>query len=160
MIGGTYLHPDLEAHRDNLALLGRIGSIIQASDLPFILFGDMNMPPEAFEKIGFHARLRARIVATDSNTCRQGRGSKIDYAIVSDSLCCLLDDLHTVEAPFGPHLALRLRLRAPDASQHKLVQDMGDRVPREVSGRSFAVRSIIGNGSTSPQLEERVGSGR
>lgn len=44
--------------------------------------GDWNMTPEEMAASGFPTFIRVTIVHTGGITCRQGRGTIIDYAVV------------------------------------------------------------------------------
>ena len=72
----------------NLELLEEIELITKKGKLPFILLADFNVEPEEWNKLAWLERNGAAIIQPEGveATCRKGRGTLIDYAIVSKNI--------------------------------------------------------------------------
>lgn len=79
--------------------------------VPFILLADFNEDPHTLAEPSWGSLLRATFVAPSHVTCRQGNGSIIDFALISDCLVPSVTSLESVTCvDFGPHNFLALSL--------------------------------------------------
>jgi len=92
--------------------------------IPFILLADFNVPYEALKDEEWIADLAAVAVAPSgcTTTCHQGKGSLIDFMIISDQLLgYIISFVAITDVPWGPHDGLMLTLaRNPKASMSRL----------------------------------------
>ena len=88
--------------------------------MPFILYGDFNVPPQTLIDSGFADTVNATVMHTDQTTCKVGKTcSNIDYFLVSKSLVPLIAHIKVhMRPPFGPHFALELALRRSATQLH------------------------------------------
>jgi len=111
---GGELHEIIKAIRKNTGN-GRI---------PFILLADFNVPYEALKDEEWIADLAAVAVAPSgcTTTCHQGKGSLIDFMIISDQLLgYIISFVAITDVPWGPHDGLMLTIaRNPKASMSRL----------------------------------------
>ena len=99
----------------NLELLEEIELITKKGKLPFILLADFNIEPEEWSKLAWLERNGAAIIRPEGveATCRKGRGTLIDYAIVSKNIVPIIKSCQGVpEVPWAPHIGLRLVINA------------------------------------------------
>ena len=91
----------------NWQRLLRAGEVLRHFQLPFILGGDFNVPPEVLTASGWLNGVHGRLQAPWGGTCRsaEGRWSTIDYFVVSRQLIRAVEAVHTVGSePPKPHL--------------------------------------------------------
>ena len=128
VLSGYARDGDIKELLDEVAIVTRNGSI------PFVLGADFNKSPQQVEAAAETRLLRA-VVMTPTNaevTCHQGKGSMIDFFLVSDVLAQMVDSVlvaRDVEPPWGPHdgLVLTLDKKAIDIKVRELV--VPDRLP-------------------------------
>ena len=99
----------------NLELLEEIEVITKRGKLPFILLADFNIEPEEWSKLAWLERNGAAVIRPEGveATCRKGRGTLIDYAIVSKNIVPLVKSCQGVpKVPWAPHIGIRLVISA------------------------------------------------
>ena len=103
--------------------------------IPFIIMADFNIPFETMKEQQWVSDLRAVAFAPTGGdiSCHLGRGSLIDYAIVSLQLVGYVAELALVtDVPWGPHDGLRLMLeRDPMAARVRMVPHKAKRLRPE-----------------------------
>ena len=109
-------------HRGGLDwdVLGTVAAITRGGVLPFILYGDFNVPPQTLIESGFPDTINAAVMHTGQTTCKVGKAcSNIDYFLVSKPLVSLIAHIKVhMRPPFGPHFALELALRRSAKQLH------------------------------------------
>jgi hypothetical protein len=110
----------------NVAKLTNLLVDIKALGLPFLIGGDLNLPPQTFAQLTtWLDDAEADIVAPPLVTCTSGRGRTLDYLLVSRSILPLVTDVGLdPRASWSPHVGLEVSLDAcPKAHKvRKLVQ--------------------------------------
>ena len=97
LVGAVYLRPGAESEQDSLMALAEAAAVVRKTGLPFVLAGDFNRRPEAFMRLGWAQRLRARVVAPSVDTATtRCPTSLIDYFIVSDRIKHLIDSVNVL----------------------------------------------------------------
>ena len=132
VLSGYARDGDIKELLDEVALVTRNGCI------PFVLGADFNRSPQQVEAAAETRLLRA-VVMTPTNaeaTCHQGKGSMIDFFLVSDVLAQMVDSVlvaRDVDPPWGPHdgLILTLDKKAIDIMVRELV--VPERLPKRVT---------------------------
>ena len=79
-----------------------------------IAMGDYTIKAEELEASGILKALGLTLIKADnaSKTCASGKGSCIDYALVTSKFTEAIVDLNTEEVvPWGPHYGLRIRFK-------------------------------------------------
>ena len=79
-----------------------------------IAMGDYNIRADELEASGILKALGLTLIRADNTdiTCTSGKGSCIDYALVTSGFTDAIVDLKAVKAvPWGPHFGLRIRFR-------------------------------------------------
>ena len=79
-----------------------------------MIWGDYNIRAEELEASGILKALGLTLVKADnsSTTCTSGKGSCIDYALVTSGFTEAIVDMKAVKVvPWGPHYGLRIRFR-------------------------------------------------
>jgi hypothetical protein len=115
--------------QDNLEILAEIRAFVKFWQIPFIIGGDFNLPPEDLIDSGFEVEISGEIrqVKTPDgealHTCTSGSGRVLDYFIVATSILAATSqpeiDLTT---PWRPHSGIELTVhRTPRALQARLL---------------------------------------
>ncbi len=96
-----------------LTLLRQVALATGHGRSPFILLADFNVPPDVLEQDEALAALDAVVMRPEggSISCHQGAGTLIDYIIVSRAAVPLVQVRLDRKVPWGPHDALRLRIK-------------------------------------------------
>jgi hypothetical protein len=113
---------------------------------------DFNVEPEEWSKLAWLERNGAAIVLPEGAeaTCRKGRGTLIDYAIMSKNLVPIVKRCQGVdEVPWAPHIGIRLVISAEPKKVlvRKLMR------PRLLVGPAPGEEQAIGRGA---EEEERA----
>ena len=98
----------------NAEVLARVRLVIALLNLPFLLIGDMQNPPQDLEDIGWPKSLKAQIVVPSNvdYTCTMGSKRVNDYVVISDALRPLVEScVATRVVPWKPHFMLTLVLK-------------------------------------------------
>ena len=90
-----------------------LGTLLRQSRFCWTLVGDWNQRPEDMASSGFPSFVHGAIVSINECTCRQGKGSIIDYVIVHRGLETAVKMELDEESPWSPHLGIRIVLDVP-----------------------------------------------
>ena len=131
ILGSVYMVVSLGAKGMSLELFESIGLQLSLCGRPFVLAGDWNMSISELDEVGFLSRANACVLALPegARTCLQGKGSQIDFYVVSLSLLPLIrSEGLEVEVPWRPHVAVMASLlRRP-----REVEALVARKPRDI----------------------------
>eukprot|EP00959_Pyramimonas_sp_CCMP1952_P238582 4985487-Pyramimonas_sp.AAC.1 len=115
-------------------LLSRLGELLHAASLPFLIGGDWNAPPALLGRLGWASKLRGRIVAPASPTCASGkRGWRtLDNFVIYDALApSVVSCTVALNAAIEPRRPVLLRLRGKLVPQCITVLQAPRKFPRE-----------------------------
>ncbi len=121
-----YLHDGVGLDKTNLEVLRQVGAFLaaQGDSQPFVVGGDMQMPPQEFAHAAFARELGASIAASRdvSGTCRTFHAAReLDYFVVKDCMCTGIDAVRTVpRTGIKTHLPVELTFKARMASMRAL----------------------------------------
>ncbi len=123
IVVSIYLEDGVGLSDGNWQVLLRVGEVLAAHGLPFIVCGDFNLPAEALETSGWLRRVQAKTFVSKEGTCRSagGKYSHIDYFVVSDGLAPSVTPAEVVTSePAKPHRPVQLGLKgAPRAAMER-----------------------------------------
>ena len=130
-----YGHPTIQMSGKNRLRFQRIGAVLQALKMPWVLCGDFNMTPATLLKSEFPQRLDAVIRTADVvGTCSQKKDkpdTMIDYVLCSKSALPFIRDIVPVRAvPWRPHIGLEIHFRSSGANLITRVLDLPQRLPQ------------------------------
>ena len=88
------------------------------------------MSPEDLTSTGFVAFTGAAVVCSPGPTCRQGKGSKIDYILADQALATSISVTVDQQVPWSPHYGLRIAIHVERLDDKvrtwRRVQPVGD----------------------------------
>ena len=88
----------------DMVMLRKLAKYLLVCGRPWILAGDWNVPPAVLTRTGFLTKTGGRLIAQQRNTCEMGRGSNIDYVVLSDQMAAKYSSDYLWDAgPIAPH---------------------------------------------------------
>ncbi len=104
-----YLRDSEGASPQNLAHLDKTAALIKSLKGPWVIAGDLNMPPEVLKATGFIEFIDGVVIAIADPTCGD---QCFDYFIVARSFAHAVAGISLVsDGGFNPHSPVRLFLR-------------------------------------------------
>ena len=87
-IGAIYLENGIGPLGPNLLRLHALAEFLMALNMPWLIMGDFNFPPEDLEAIGYPHTVRGQILrpAGIEATCTSGEPRMLDYGMASNDL--------------------------------------------------------------------------
>ena len=99
-----YLPPGEQYAQVRRDTMQDLALLIKSSRGCWAIVGDWNQSPEALAATGFATFLQGTILTAGSRaTCRQGKGSVIDYAVVNHGLAGAVAVELDEDTPWSPH---------------------------------------------------------
>jgi len=99
-----YLHDGMGLLAENLEILQRLGQFLVQRSEPYIVAGDWNVQPEEMQAARWAEMVGGQLVTPDRTTCTSGKGSTLDWLVVSQELANFVDSVKVlVSAPTSPH---------------------------------------------------------
>jgi len=109
-----YGHVGLGLTGANIEMVQQIGRATDGGRRFVIAVGDTNVTAEALEASGLLEEAGLTLIRPNNvnMTCTSGKGSMIDYALVTTSFAAAIVSVEAVtEVPWGPHFGLRVKYR-------------------------------------------------
>ena len=126
----VYLPPGDYHQQARQDTLQDIGLLVRHVRGLWLVVGDWNMSPEDLTSTGFVAFVGAAVVCSPGNTCRQGKGSKIDFILADQALAGSINATVDQEVPWSPHYGLRITIHVERLDDKirtwRRVQPIGD----------------------------------
>ena len=96
----------------DLSMLERLGAYVLGCNRPWVIAGDWNAPPATLRRTGWLGIVNGHLRAPSSNSCEMGKGSIIDYLVISEDMAALYaSDSLWISAPITPHHAFIVTFR-------------------------------------------------
>ncbi len=127
VVVSMYLHDGKGLAKCNIDLLGKVGGFLaaQGEGRPFVVGGDMQMPPEDLAHVGLASELSAVLVASRDprGTCRTARAAReLDYFLVSAGLADGIEGVTPIPLTgIKTHLPIQLAFKPRLSSIRALV---------------------------------------
>ena len=103
-----YLPPGEENQDRRAEAINELGNLTRSIKGSWIIVGDWNLNPESMAASGFPSFTKGTIVHTGETTCRQGRGTNIDYAVVHHEMADAVKVEVVDDVPWGPHKGIKI----------------------------------------------------
>jgi len=113
LLGTIYLHPELTAI--NYRTMYEISEAVGKLGLPYLIGGDFNKTPSELETSSWKLLENGQLVTPSnvSTTTNTGFGRLIDYAVVTQSVHSLLEEVEPLyDKPFPTHIGVRYVIKA------------------------------------------------